>query len=626
MRWKGLIPLAVLTAAWVLVSALFLDKWIERGLEKAGEAATGARVEIDGLNFRLSGPSIEWQRLQAADPKHTRQNLVETGRTAFRMNWNALLRKRVVIDEMTLADLRSGTPRKTDGALPKKVQKPKPKGKPDFLDKIKAKLKNDVAAMPVMKFDPKLFKQKLNLDSLIVMADLKIVQRVDSVKRDAAATASRWEAFHQIFHPDEDLRKIQADFQGVDPRAIKTIPEGLALAEKIRSAQKSLTAISDTFDVKQKAIRADVGRLASYTAQVDDWVKEDYRSVVQKAKLPDLSVRSIAKMLAGGMIVAKADQILGYYQTLRKVLPKKSAKVKKESPPRFKGQDIRYAEWHAYPTFLIRKIFASGQTGSSSEQPGVMLKGEILNVTSQPWVIGKPTTVDLSGETKDRRSVSFKAVLDHVTEAANDSFHVRFGNVSLSHVDLPKSDYLPSQIQKGRSDFDVILRFKENDFLGRFDMAARDLGFDFSQMKSNDLFVNVVRQVIGGMALITLGVKAEGRGDVFQFSVDSNIDELVSQELKKMGSKALADAVAKIQARLNQIKAQKLAELEKLYADKKSAVEAALGKYGKLIGDNKSLLGGKLDGLLKEIDKRKKGEQNKLEDKAKGLLDGFMKK
>jgi uncharacterized protein (TIGR03545 family) len=624
MRWKGFIALAVIVAAWLLVTSLFLDKWIENGIEAAGEAAAGAKVEIDGLDFRFSDLSIQWQRFQAADSGQPMRNLVETGRTAFKLNPAALFRKRIVIDEMALEGVRSGTPRTTSGELQKKPPKPKT-GKPDYLDKIKTRLKNEVDLLPIMKFDPAAFKKKLNLDSLIAIAAIRTPQRVDSVKKDAMAAAARWDGYTKTFRPDEDLKKIQSDFQGIDPQKVKTIPEALELVEKARTAQKSLKAISDSFAVRQKEIRADIGRIMAYPAQADDWIREDYRSVAQKAKLPDLSVRSIAKMLAGRAIVAKADQVLGYYQAVRKYLPRKSDKPEKKIVPRFKGQDIHYAERHAYPTFLIRAIRVSGQTGSSAEQPGVMLKGEILNVTSQPWVIGKPMTVDLSGMTQDLRSVAVQAVLDHVTEAASDSFHVRFGNVSLNRVAIPDSKYLPAQIQTGKADFDLVLRFKENDFLSRFDMQARDLAFDFGQMQSKDLFVDIVRRVIGQMGLITLDVRAAGKQDEFQFNVNSNIDDLVSQELRKIGSQALADAEAKIRSRLDQIKVQKLAELEKLYADRMPAIEASLGKYGKLIGDNKSLLDGKLDGLLKEIEKRKKGEENKLKDKARGLLDGVLK-
>jgi uncharacterized protein (TIGR03545 family) len=625
MRWKGFIALALIVAAWILVTALFLDRWIESGLEAAGEAAVGAKVEIDGLDFRFSDLSIQWRRLQAADARQPMRNLLETGPAAFKMSPAALFRKRIVIDEMALEEVRSGTPRTTSGALPKKSPKPKT-GKPDFLDKIKARLKNEVEAMPVMKFDPDAFKKKLNLDSLIAIAGIRTPGKVDSLKQDATLAVARWDGIVKTFHPDEDLKKIQSDFQGLEPQKIKTVPEALALVDKARSSQKALAAISDTFNVRQKAIRADVGRITSYAAQVDDWIREDYRTVAQKAQLPDLSVRSIAKMLAGGAITAKAEQYLGYYQTARKYLPKKSDKPEKKAVPRLRGQDIHFANRHAYPAFLVRTIRVSGQTGSSAEQPGVMLKGEIQNVTSQPWVIGKPATVNLSGTMNDSRSVAVQAVLDHVTEAASDSFHVRFGNTSLNRVAIPDSKYLPAQIQTGKADFDLVLRFKEDDFLGRFDMQAKNLGFDFGQTQSNDLFMEVVRSVIGRMNLITLDVKAAGKQDDFQFNVDSNIDNLVSQELRQMGSKALADAEARIKSKLNQIRAEKMAELEKLYADKKPAIEAALGNYEKWIGDDKSLLDGKLDELQKEIERRKKGEENKLKEKAKGVLDGILNK
>jgi uncharacterized protein (TIGR03545 family) len=120
MRWKGFIALALIVAAWILVTALFLDRWIESGLEAAGEAAVGAKVEIDGLDFRFSDLSIQWRRLQAADARQPMRNLLETGPAAFKMSPAALFRKRIVIDEMALEEVRSGTPRTTSGALLKK--------------------------------------------------------------------------------------------------------------------------------------------------------------------------------------------------------------------------------------------------------------------------------------------------------------------------------------------------------------------------------------------------------------------------------------------------------------------------------------------------------------------------
>ena len=86
MRWKGLIFLAAVIAFGVILSLFFLDRWVESGLENAGSSIVGAKVEIDGLDLDVAGLSIEWQRLQVTDPNSTMQNVIETGRTAFKMD------------------------------------------------------------------------------------------------------------------------------------------------------------------------------------------------------------------------------------------------------------------------------------------------------------------------------------------------------------------------------------------------------------------------------------------------------------------------------------------------------------------------------------------------------------
>ena len=53
MRWKGLIAFIVILAVITVISLFFMDKWIESGLEAVGQSLVKARVEIDGLDFRL---------------------------------------------------------------------------------------------------------------------------------------------------------------------------------------------------------------------------------------------------------------------------------------------------------------------------------------------------------------------------------------------------------------------------------------------------------------------------------------------------------------------------------------------------------------------------------------------
>ncbi|MBN2202062.1 TIGR03545 family protein [bacterium] len=624
IRWKGFIAAAVLALGWLLVTAVFMDRWLEWGIEKAGEEALGAKVEIDGFDLKLSDLSVRWNHLQAADPGRPMRNILETGRNSFRMNPPALLRKRIVIEEMILEDVRSGTARRTDGSLSRKPKLAR-KIRSDFIDQVKADIRRDVEALPKMNFDPALFKRRLNVDSLIALSGIRSIHRIDSVRQEGIAAAAEWAAFQKNFRPDAELKRIREDFEGVDPQKIKTVQEGLELVDKAVTARKNLTAIADTFDVRQRAIRSDIRRFSAVPDQLAGWVQEDYRTVAEKAKLPDLSFRAIAKKLVGGTLASASDFVLGAYQGLLAQLPRK-AKPEKQSRPRFKGQDIHFEDRHAAPAFLIRRMSLSGRVEPGSAYTDFSLSGKAENITNQPWITGKPMTVDITGQTPDGRTAVMNVVLDRVTAAASDNFRVRVSNLGLNSVKLMDSEYLPSVIRKGRMDLDLTLRFRENDFSARLNADASGVVFDSLARASTDLFAGVVQSVLGKLDHITLDVDVNRNVSGFRFGVDSNIDEAASRELRSLGAKAVADAEARIRSKLYRIRDEKLAEYEASVGAKYSVVGEFLDGYEKWIGEDRSLLDGKIDALKKEIEKRKKSEENKLKDRAKEALDGVLKR
>ncbi len=629
MRWKGIITFVILIIIIGIISTIFIDRWVESGLEKTGQAIVGARVDIDGLDLGLSPLSIEWQRLQVTDPAHTMKNVVETGRTAFKLNVPALLRKRIVIDEMTLADVRSGTDRTFDGALPKKAVKKeskKKKDQPGLFDKVKGKLDQQIDRLPVMQFDMSQVKRKMNLDSLFALVDLKMANRVDSVKTDIQATSEKWDQFYHSFQPEEDLKSIRAEFASIEPEKIKTLPELYDALKKVQSAQKKLNTISETVQTKQKEIKTDFDRFSSYSKSVNGWFREDYQKVLQKAKLPDLSVTNIGNILFGGTVVRQVNKYIGYVQTVRKYMPKKSDKPKKEKKVRMTGQTIYFADYHRWPSFLIKKIHLSGQTGSSGQNPGLMLQGEAQGITSQPWVTGQPTLIDIVGKKADQRAISMNASLDHTTEISRDRFQIRFQNVSLNNVEIQKSIYLPQKIQKGKADIDCVVQFEEEKYTIRFDVLSRGLAFDFSEIQSPNQFEKIVRDVIQHMDMITIQTTIRGDGDDLTLKMDSNIDERISQELKRIGAKALADAQNRIKERIQKIRQEKEKELEQLYQEKRGQIEGIIEKYEKEIETQKMIVLGKIEKIQKDIDNKKAKEEEQLKNKAKGVLDDILKK
>lgn len=99
-----LVPVLVLG----LITYLFIDRWIESGLESAGEAIVGAKVEIDGLRVSLFPLALEFNRLQVANPHDPWKNIFETGKVRAALDMGQLLRNKYIIETMEVNNLILG--------------------------------------------------------------------------------------------------------------------------------------------------------------------------------------------------------------------------------------------------------------------------------------------------------------------------------------------------------------------------------------------------------------------------------------------------------------------------------------------------------------------------------------
>ena len=624
MRWKGLIFLVVLVAVCSILSLFFMDRWIESGIEKTASAIVGARVEIEGLHISLVNLSIKLDRMQITDPDKTKTNLIETGRITFSMNPGALLRRRTVIREMTIVEVRTGTTRETDGAIPKSIKKEssEPK-KPGVLDKARANLTEEVNKLPVMNFDMDRIRKNLNLDSLIVLADLTLPRKLDSAQTQIQATGATWDAFFSTFHPDEDLEQIRDTFSQIDAAKIRTVPELVTTLDQAKKSRNTLLSIQDTIRTRKKRLQTDFAEVRNYASSVDDWYKEDYRSVLAKAKLPDLSVTEIGKMVFGPLLVQRVQQAIGMVQKIRSLMPKKSDQQKKEKPKRLKGQTIHFRNKHAWPAFLIEQTNLSGQTGYGPDDVGLSVSGQAKGFTSQPWIYGQPTSFNLNGSATDGRSLRFEGLLDHVAEKSVDTFDFRLASMNLNNVSIGKTAYLPDRITRGKADLTAHAVFEKNRFEIEIDMTAHGLDFDFQNFQSGNQFVNIVQTVIGKLDRVTLHSRILGEGDNLTFNLDSNLDDRVSKELRSMGSKALRDAQNQVRGRLETIRNDKMGEVNQFYEKQRSEMETRIKDYEKKADEYRMLAETKIEEIEKDIEKRKKAEEGKLKKKAEETLKGL---
>ena len=178
IRWKGVIFLAVLVGIFIALSLIFTDRWLENRLEDAGSQIVGARVDIDKTDFSFTAAHLRWKRLQVTDPKHTMRNLFETGSCDLNLEFWPLLSKKIIIENFKISDIRTNTPRQTDGKLPLKLKKKSTSSHifQKAINKITQNLEQN-SSLPLGAFH-----KNVNTDSLLKILKLQSPQKIREYK------------------------------------------------------------------------------------------------------------------------------------------------------------------------------------------------------------------------------------------------------------------------------------------------------------------------------------------------------------------------------------------------------------------------------------------------------------
>lgn len=614
IRWKGVIFLAVVVGIFVALSLIFTDRWLENRLEKAGSQIVGARVDIDGLDFSFTGAHLRWKRLQVTDPGHTMRNLFETGKCELNFEFWPLLSKKIIIENFEISDLRTNTPRKTDGKLP--VKPKKKSGAPDFFQKATAKLMKNVEKNTHLPLGA--FHKKVNTDSLLKILQLQSPHKIDSLQKALVANYQKWQTDIKGMQWDKDVQRIKLQIQSIDPNKIKDLKSLQKALKTVRKVKKEIDALNDSLKQTKSALTADLNAMKASLQQADEWIKQDYRHALSIARIPEISKKNIARMLFGPTIVNRFTQYLSYIRTLRYYSTKlKSQEPKKEKPPRFKGQDIYFYSPNARPDFWIKKILLSGQTATH-----LQLKGRVTDIVSDQRFIQRPTKIEISGQSKDGQSFSLKGTLNYLGPKPQETFALSYLHFPLNNTKLGDSPYLPQKLRKGIGNLKASLSLKGDYIDGVIDFFVTQMAFQTSN--EANVNKNVVRRLIleTVQSIKTLTVRAhiQGTGDRLKFNLNSNLDDLLVRRLKSKLSGEIEKARAKIKSEIDRRVQPKRKELEALIAQNQAALQKEIGRYQTLLNQEQNRLKKQQKELEAKIAREKSKASKKVQQKLKSLF------
>ncbi len=607
-RKKGIIGLLIAVALFFVLAYFLTDSWLEARLEDAGTAIIEAKVEFDNVDFSFLDVKITWDRLQVTNPSSTMRNIIETGKCSFDMEFWPLFSGKVIVEDFSVTNIRTNTPRKTDGSIP--GAKKSKTGGPDFFESISDRLEDEIKDEPLYRLSQ--LKGEIDVDSILSILNIQSPDKIVKLEKSFEERFDKWNNRLDTKNYEAKINGIISQVNSIDVNNIKSVDkvlETIKTVEQIKSQSESL--VNETVTVKNDFVN-DFNATRDSLLQIDDWIKADFQSALSLAKLPEFSTDKIGKILFGREVVDKFNSYMNYAEIARRYKEEYLPKPEKDpSPPRMEGQNIHFTEKNARPKFWIKQIIINGFTESN-----VFIEGNAFNIVSNQNTIGKPTTFEIGGSSKTGAKVALNGLLNYMGKIPNENFKFKYDGFSMNSTNLIKSRFLPEKIDKGVGSVFTEVDIRGKYIKGTVEFSCNNLIFATSAAEPKNKIEEIILEILMKIDQINFVAKLEGSESNFKFSLDSNLDEMIYNNIKAKISGELEKAKEKLRQEINKQVAKYRAQAEGFINKQKSALEEKVAAITAQVDNYKNLIETK----KQELEQKKAELQNQGINKLKGLL------
>jgi uncharacterized protein (TIGR03545 family) len=546
VRWKALVPLALLLALLAGVWLLFADRFGRLAVERGGTAILGARVDVGSFHLSLGEGKVTIRRLVAASPFDSLRNLLEADELTADIDLLPLLEKKVAIDRLAATGLRFGTTRTTSGFV-------RGGAGGGAASQIMANVKS-WAAQPALQVPIlQLATGQLKVDSLdprklqTVQAAESLAGRADSSRRawsgaldslDARGTADSALAFAKRL-------------QGARPTDLALLRDGRRMLDRVKQTRDRLAAL-------ERAVKAGVGTLDQGLASLAAARRRDYDFARSLVRLPPIDATAIGWVLFGPEAVHKFQRALYYTQLGRAYMPPGLLPRAHPSPARRAGTTVEFPRAHQLPAFLLRDAELSFLQGSDSAGPR-RYAGRLQGLTSTPALYGRPTTLEVRAPT-----VSADGMFDHVRATPRDAVGATVRGVTLPAISLPG---LPLRVNPGRGDVSLGFALYGDSLRGRWTVSASAAVWQRDSGAAGGLAADLLWRVVSGVENLDLTAELGGTLSHPELHVRSNLDRAVSDRLRSMIGAEVDAAESRLRVEVDRFADERVAPVKAQVAE-----------------------------------------------------------
>lgn len=436
LRWKFIITRLVLGLAFLGFLRFGLDPLLRWGLIRAGQAATGAVVEVGKVQSHVGGASIYLGQVAVASPRRDRKNLVQFDHALLQLDGRALLKRRFVVRDGRVLGLVFDGERATSGRLPNVPEEPPREPAPSRLEHAGAAWWTSL-------------RERLETDLENEFESVRLAQEFrERWPREYAAAEQRIEdgkrLVAQLREAYETLRQNPVQ----DPRYYQ---ERLAELERLRD---ELRAARGEIDRLRNVVLDDKRRIGLAK-------EHDIAKVREKLHLDALDPQALAEYLLGPELNARIEAARRWMQQGRDVAAVTASKPKLNQG-RGRGERVPFGR-RDVPGFLVEKLLVEGRGTVDGRQ--FEFGGSVCDVASEPRWHPRPTVVRLA--TRGDIEAQFEATIDRRGDVPQERYVLSCPQLASPRRVLGDEQNMAFEVAESRGHLWVELTLANDDLRGQ---------------------------------------------------------------------------------------------------------------------------------------------------------------
>jgi len=523
LRWQGLIVFMVVAVLVFLAWYFLVNTIVRHSIEKAGTRIVGAKVELAKAEVHLFPLGITLVRLQITNPDKPMSNALEAGQIDFALDSLNLLRRKIIIDTMTMESVRFNTPRKTSGAVNLQAK-----------DQGQSEAPNDTPfSMPDM-----LSFRLPDIHEILAREKLESLEQIKNLQGEIDAAKADWEK-RLADAPDQNtFEQYQARAKKLK-KGSKGISGALTKASDLKNLQKDISKDLKQLKGIQKKFERDKNNLTKKLDQLKSAPQQDMDRILNTYSLSSDGLGNVSQLLFGDKIGDTVRKAIFWYGKISPLLTKVGPRDKKdvtEKPARGKGVYVRFKEKAPFPDLLARQV------GVSSIIEAGNIKGELRQVTTDQAVLGIPLEFNFSGvNLQGVQSVNVKGSLDHIDPGKTiDQAALAVQQYRINDLKLSADENLPLTLENGLANLNLTASIVEEVLDAHIQVTMDSVELEENNNTGGNQLQQALHTALTSVSTFSVNARVTGQLDDYKIQMTSDLDKVLKNAVGRQ-MKTLTD-------------------------------------------------------------------------------------